>query len=67
MTKAEVSKALNEGQTLFFAIVSDRRCIVRITRVWPTGGYSAVNTRTGRDIRIKSAARLHGVAKGEAQ
>lgn len=63
MRKSEVEKALAEGQTRFYASVSGQRTTVRITRAWPSGGYSAVNTATGRDVRIKTAARLHGVAR----
>jgi len=63
MRKAEVSKALAEGQKTFYANVSDRRTLVRLVGESRYGGWDAVNISTGRAIRIKTAARLHGVAR----
>lgn len=40
------------------AKVSGTRTVVRILRECPYGGWDAVNTATGRDVRIRTAARL---------
>lgn len=61
MRKAEVEKALSEGHQKFYAVVSDKRTVVRITDESRYGGWNAVNVTTGREVRIRSAARLHEV------
>ena len=40
------------------AKVSGKVVPVRILRECPYGGWDAVNTATGRDVRIRTAARL---------
>ena len=45
------------GKT-YLAKVSDNLVPVRITSESVHGGWNAVNTTTGRDVRIRSAARL---------
>ena len=45
------------GQT-YLAKVSGRLAPVRITRESPYGGWDAVNGKTGRSVRIRSAQRL---------
>ena len=45
------------GQT-YLAKVSGKLVSVRITSESPHGGWNAVNTTTGREVRIRSAARL---------
>lgn len=42
----------------YVAKVSDRRVIVRIDRVSEYGGWWATNLKTGREVRILTAARL---------
>lgn len=44
----------------YYAKVSDKVTEVRIKGVSRFGGWDAVNESTGREIRIKSAARLRG-------
>ena len=54
----------------FLAKVSDKVVPVRITGESRYGGWDAVNTKTGKAVRIKSAQRLRGPAtlsKGEVQ
>lgn len=45
---------------LYYARVSGRLCVVQILRPAGDGlsGWTALNTATGREIRIRSAARL---------
>ena len=45
---------------LYLAKVSDKVVPVRITGESPHGGWDAVNEKTGKRIRIKSAQRLRG-------
>src|SRR5260370_29908690 len=45
------------GET-YLAKVSGKLVPVRITSESPYGGWNAVNTTTGREVRIRSAARL---------
>lgn len=45
------------GQT-YTAKVSDKLATVRITSTSIYGGWNAVNTATGREVRIKTAGRL---------
>ena len=45
------------GET-YLAKVSGKIVPVRITNESPYGGWNAVNTTTGREVRIRSAARL---------
>lgn len=54
------------GKT-YLAKVSGRVCPVSIIRAVPWGGYDALNTATGRLIRIRSARRLRAPVpeKGE--
>jgi hypothetical protein len=42
----------------YIAKVSDKLTTVRITAESPYGGWDAVNTETGRQVRIRSAQRL---------
>ena len=49
---------------LYHAKVSDKLVTVRIDSTNSHGGWNATNTRTGKRIRIKSAQRLRGRAKG---
>ena len=54
----------------YVAKVSDRLTTVRITGESRYGGWDAVNTKTGKAVRIKSAQRLRGTAalsKAEVQ
>jgi len=52
---------------LYHAKVSDKLVTVRIDSMHSAGGWHATNTRTGKRIRIKSAQRLRGAAKGAAK
>jgi len=52
---------------VYVAKVSDRLTEVRIDSVHSKTGWNATNTRTGKRIRIKSARRLRGPAKGGAK
>jgi hypothetical protein len=47
---------------LYLAKVSDKVVPVRITGESPHGGWDAVNEKTGKRVRIKSAQRLRGQA-----
>ncbi len=49
---------------LYVAKVSDKLVTVRIDSANRHGGWNATNTATGKRIRIKSAQRLRGAAKG---
>lgn len=49
------------------AKVSGRVVTVRITGSHPYGGWNAVNTTTGRAVRIRTAGRLRGKALSDAQ
>ena len=49
---------------LYVAKVSDKLVTVRIGSTHSGGGWNATNTATGKRIRIKSAQRLRGRAKG---
>jgi len=54
----------------FLAKVSDKVVPVRITGESRYGGWDAVNTKTGKAVRIKSAQRLRGpgaLSKAEVQ
>ncbi len=42
--------------------VSGRIATVRITGESPYGGWNGINQDTGRSVRIKTAARLRGLA-----
>jgi hypothetical protein len=53
------------GQT-YLAKVSDRLTAVRITAESRYGGWDAVNTKTGKAVRIKSAQRLRAEAGRKA-
>jgi hypothetical protein len=52
---------------LYTAKVSDKLVTVRIDSAHTSGGWNATNTATGKRIRIKSAQRLRGAAKGGAK
>jgi hypothetical protein len=52
---------------LYTAKVSDKLVTVRIDSAHSSGGWNATNTATGKRIRIKSAQRLRGAAKGGAK
>ena len=58
MKKAQV----HVGQT-YICKVSGRLADVRIESECPYGGWWAVNTQTGRRVRIRSAQRLRAPAK----
>lgn len=62
MRKSEVEKALADGQRTFLANVSGNRTTVRILSESLHGGWNVENTATGHLVRIRTAARLHGVA-----
>lgn len=47
---------------LYTAKVSNRLTTVRIERENPYGGWDAINTTTGKPVRIKTAQRLRAVA-----
>ncbi len=49
------------GQS-YIARVSGKLVVVRIVSESRYGGWNGVNTETKRDVRIKTAARLRGVA-----
>lgn len=52
----------------YVAKVSDQLVIVRIKGESIYGGWAAVNEKTGKDVRIKSAAKLRrAVAPEETQ
>ena len=57
MKKRDVQK----GKT-YLAKVSGMVVPVRIDQESPYGGWEATNTKTGRAVRIKTAARLRGEA-----
>jgi len=52
---------------MYVAKVSDKLVTVRIDSTHTAGGWHATNTATGKRIRIKSAQRLRGPAKGGAK
>jgi hypothetical protein len=52
---------------LYVAKVSDRVVTVRIDSINTYGGWNAVNTATGKRIRVKSAQRLRAAAGGRAR
>ena len=58
MKKAQVQI----GQT-YICKVSGRLAEVRIKSECPYGGWWAVNTQTGRQVRIRSAQRLRAPAR----
>ena len=45
------------GET-YTAKVSGKITTIRLLRESPYGGWDAVNTATGREVRVKTAARL---------
>lgn len=45
---------------LYWAKISNKLCRVEIVAPSTLGGWLAINTETGRNIRIKSAAKLRG-------
>jgi hypothetical protein len=47
------------GKT-YIVKVSGQLAPVRITGTSPFGGWTAVNTKTNREVRIRTAARLRG-------
>jgi len=57
MKKSEV-----EVGGVYVAKVSGRLVAVRIDRESPYGGWQATNLKSGRSIRIRTAARLRGRA-----
>ena len=59
MKKAEVKVGGH-----YTAKVSDKLTTVRIDAENPHGGWDATNTATGKKVRIKSAQRLRGAARG---
>jgi len=59
MKKAQIQV----GET-YIAKVSGVLTTVRVTGESPYGGWDAVNTRTGRSVRVRSAARLRRACLG---
>lgn len=59
MKKSEV----RIGET-YTVKVSGQLVPVRITGECPHGGWTGINTQTNREVRIRTAARLRGVAEG---
>jgi hypothetical protein len=55
-----VKKADVELGKLYLAKVSDKVVKVRVYAPCQYGGWYATNTATGREIRVKTAARLRG-------
>jgi hypothetical protein len=49
--------------TTYIVKVSGTLAKVRLTREHPRGGWYGTNLATGREIRIRTAARLRSVAK----
>jgi hypothetical protein len=47
----------------YYAKVSGRVVVVRVTAESPYGGWVARSEETGREVRIRSAARLRAVAR----
>lgn len=47
----------------YVAKVSDKLTKVRITGESPFGGWDAINTETGRAVRVRSAQRLRSEVK----
>lgn len=45
--------------------VSGRLAPVRITGSSSHGGWIGINTKTNREVRIRTAARLRGTTEGE--
>lgn len=48
---------------IYIVRVSDKLAKVRIDRVSTFGGWDGTNLATGRSIRIRTAAKLRGLAK----
>ena len=44
--------------------VSGQLAPVRIAGACPHGGWTGINTKTNREVRIRTAAKLRGVAEG---
>lgn len=44
--------------------VSGQLAPVRITGMSPYGGWVGMNTKTNREVRIRTAARLRGTTEG---
>ncbi len=44
--------------------VSGELAPVRLTGACPHGGWVGLNTKTNREVRIRTAARLRGTANG---
>lgn len=53
-----MKKAQVEIGGRYLARVSDKRVVVKLLRESPFGGWDAKNEATGREVRIKTAARL---------
>ena len=47
----------------YVAKVSGNLTIIRLTSESPYGGWNAVNERTGKEVRVRTAARLRYPAK----
>ena len=62
MKKSEV----HVGKT-YWANVTGERVPVRIESDSPRGGWVGRSIKTGREVRIKTAGRLHGECEAEAQ
>ena len=51
----------------YVAKVSDKLTLVKIAGVNPHGGWDAVNEKTGKPVRIKSAQRLRSAVRDHAK
>jgi hypothetical protein len=58
MNQGAMKKRQIEVGTTYIAKVSGVLTKVRITRESPYGGWQGTNLATGREVRIRSAARL---------
>lgn len=53
--------------SIYAAKVSDQLAAVKIKGDRPYGGWDAINLRTGREVRIKSAQRLRWACDSEGR
>lgn len=49
---------------VYLAKVSNKTVKVRIARTSPNGGWFATNMETGREVRVRTAARLTQIDRG---
>lgn len=52
------AKDIEVGNT-YRALVSGKITVVRVIKINPNGGYWATNIRTGRTVKMRTAARFH--------